>query len=128
MPYWNDMFETIAASERTAKAGQIQHWRREGVSLPERAVVMVTELRCTESSCPPLETGGAVMLEATAGDARLLDPSHRSRSRAFSAPRRRLEVHEPLAALDEENVESAAPTILRDETSEPTDAAPCATR
>ncbi len=39
-----------------AKIGQVKSWVREQFSLPEDTVVMVTELRCTEPGCPPLET------------------------------------------------------------------------
>lgn len=44
-----------------AKIGQVKSWVQDQLSLPEDAVVMVTELRCTEPGCPPLETVIAVL-------------------------------------------------------------------
>jgi hypothetical protein len=35
---------------------QIQSWVRNRLSLDEDAVVIVSELRCSEPGCPPLET------------------------------------------------------------------------
>ena len=43
------------------KAAGIKQWVVEALSLDDNAVVMVTELRCTEPGCPPLETVIAVM-------------------------------------------------------------------
>jgi len=45
----------------TAKIGQVKAWVEERFTLAEDAVVMVTELRCTEEGCPPLETVIAVL-------------------------------------------------------------------
>jgi hypothetical protein len=36
---------------------------RQMLKLPEDAVVMITELRCTEPGCPPLETVIVVMAD-----------------------------------------------------------------
>lgn len=43
------------------KTGQLKAWVRERLGLAGDAVVMVTELRCTEPGCPPLETVIAVL-------------------------------------------------------------------
>jgi len=40
----------------TEQIGRIKRWIREAASLPETAVVMVTELTCSEPGCPPRET------------------------------------------------------------------------
>lgn len=44
-----------------AKIGQVKAWVQERFALGDEAVVMVTELRCTEPGCPPLETVIAVL-------------------------------------------------------------------
>jgi hypothetical protein len=40
---------------------EVKQWVYERLQLPEEATVMVTELRCTEPDCPPLETVIVVM-------------------------------------------------------------------
>lgn len=40
---------------------QIRSWVRDRFGLDEETIVMVTELRCSEPGCPPLETLIAVM-------------------------------------------------------------------
>lgn len=49
------------AGERTAKIRAIKEWARQALRMTEDATVMVTELRCTEPGCPPLETVVAVL-------------------------------------------------------------------
>ena len=44
--------------EQTAR---IQSWVRRRLSLEDNAVVMISELRCSEPGCPPLETVIAVL-------------------------------------------------------------------
>jgi hypothetical protein len=41
--------------------GRIQSWVRNRLSLDEDTVVTVSELRCSEPGCPPLETLIAVL-------------------------------------------------------------------
>jgi hypothetical protein len=40
---------------------QIRLWVRERLTLTEEAFVLVTELRCSEPGCPPLETVIAIL-------------------------------------------------------------------
>jgi len=40
---------------------KIQFWVRDRLNLDEETVVMVSELRCSEPGCPPLETLIAVL-------------------------------------------------------------------
>jgi hypothetical protein len=44
-----------------AKIAAIKEWAVEVFRLPAEASVMVTELRCTEPGCPPLETVIAIL-------------------------------------------------------------------
>ncbi len=44
-----------------ARVGQIKEWVRQHFALSDEAVVMVTELRCSEPGCPPLETVIAIL-------------------------------------------------------------------
>jgi hypothetical protein len=44
-----------------AAAARIEAWVRSQFDLADDAVVMVTELRCTEPDCPPLETVIAIL-------------------------------------------------------------------
>ncbi|MBL8211844.1 MAG: hypothetical protein JNK87_14095 [Bryobacterales bacterium] len=44
-----------------AVTGRVKQWVREAFALNDEAVVMVTELRCTEPGCPPLETVIAIL-------------------------------------------------------------------
>lgn len=45
----------------SAKVEEIRAWLANRLMLTEQAVVMVSELRCTEPGCPPLETVIAIM-------------------------------------------------------------------
>ena len=42
---------------------RIKCWARAAWHVPEEATVMVTELECRESNCPPIETVVAVLQE-----------------------------------------------------------------
>lgn len=44
-----------------AHLAAIKSWVSEALALPDDVTVMVTELRCTEPGCPPLETVIAVL-------------------------------------------------------------------
>ncbi|MBM3796444.1 MAG: hypothetical protein FJW31_20820 [Acidobacteria bacterium] len=55
-----DLFDG-APKPDSLKTSQVKTWVRERLALSEDAVVMVTELRCTEPGCPPLETVIAVL-------------------------------------------------------------------
>jgi len=45
----------------TEQIRQIQSWVKDRLELDEEAIVMVSELRCSEPGCPPLETMIAVL-------------------------------------------------------------------
>jgi hypothetical protein len=51
---------SIGASANTAN---VKRWVRELFVLSDDATVMVTELRCSEPGCPPLETVIAILSE-----------------------------------------------------------------
>ena len=42
-------------------ARQIKTWAREAFDMSEDATIMVSELRCSEPGCPPVETVIAIM-------------------------------------------------------------------
>lgn len=44
-----------------SKVSQIKTWVRETFSLSDEQSVMVTEMRCIEEDCPPLETVIAIL-------------------------------------------------------------------
>jgi hypothetical protein len=67
-----------------AITGQVKEWVRQSFHLPPEATVMVTELRCSEPGCPPLETVIAI----------LEGPGHR----------RQAKVHCPVAEITEQDV------------------------
>jgi hypothetical protein len=70
--------------ERTS---QIQAWVRDRLNLGEDAVVMVSELRCSEPGCPPLETLVAVL--------------------EGPGQRRQFKLHKPIAEITAGDIESA---------------------
>lgn len=45
---------------------KVRGWLRHSLSLEEDTVIMVTELRCHEPGCPPLETVIAIVSEGSA--------------------------------------------------------------
>jgi hypothetical protein len=71
------------------RATEIKAWAAETFGLTDSVTVMVTELRCTEPGCPPLETVVAILGED--GPARQykihkpMDDVTREDVRAFSA-------------------------------------------
>lgn len=56
-----DLFGGGTPRPDPARVAQVKQWVREQFQLSEDAVVMVTELRCTEPGCPPLETVIAIL-------------------------------------------------------------------
>ena len=58
---------------------QVRAWVFEALQLEEKTSLMVTELRCTEPGCPPIETVIA-----------LLKPSH---------PTQQYKIHKPIADI-----------------------------
>ena len=49
------------SSARSAMVTRIKGWAREALGVSDETTVMVTELRCVEEGCPPLETVIAVL-------------------------------------------------------------------
>lgn len=45
----------------TDKILQIRRWVKDCLHIEEETIVMVSELRCSESGCPPLETLIAIL-------------------------------------------------------------------
>lgn len=60
MDFADNLFRSIPQPDRDAK-GRIKVWASEALHLGEDDAVLVTELRCHEPGCPPLETVIAVM-------------------------------------------------------------------
>lgn len=84
-----------SSPERAARVRTLKEWTREALNLPEDAVILVTELRCTEPGCPPLETVVAVM---RVGD-----------------DRQQFKIHKPIADVVYEDIEDGAAQMLRGE-------------
>ncbi len=57
------------------------------LALPDDAVVMVSELQCTEPGCPPVETVVAVL--------------------AQSSPRRQVKIHKPVGDVSDDDLAAA---------------------
>jgi hypothetical protein len=55
------ILEMSGARPTGAAAARIKTWVRSQFGLPDDAVVMVSELRCGEPGCPPLETVIAIL-------------------------------------------------------------------
>ncbi|MFO0742418.1 MAG: hypothetical protein U0270_41475 [Labilithrix sp.] len=88
-----------SSPERAAKVRTLKEWTREAMSLPEDAVILATELRCTEPGCPPLETVVAVM---RVGD-----------------DRQQFKIHKPLADVVHEDIVDGAARLLRGDAHRP---------
>jgi hypothetical protein len=74
-------------SANPEQALQIRSWVREWLSLDENAVVMVSELQCSEPGCPPLETMVAVL--------------------EGPGKRRQFKFHKPIAEITADDIDSA---------------------
>jgi hypothetical protein len=55
------LFGGGAVKGNTVTVAKVKEWVRERCQLPDDAVVMVTELRCAEPGCPPIETVIAIL-------------------------------------------------------------------
>jgi hypothetical protein len=84
-----------SSPERAARVRTLKEWTREALNLPEDAVILATELRCTEPGCPPLETVVAVM---RVGD-----------------DRQQFKIHKPISDVVYEDIEDGAARMLRGE-------------
>jgi hypothetical protein len=51
----------FSAKPKTENAASIKEWTRKVLNLDDETIVMVSELQCRESDCPPVETVIAVM-------------------------------------------------------------------
>jgi hypothetical protein len=67
-----------------ARTARIKAWAAEALGLGDEIAVMVTELRCTEPGCPPLETVVAVL--------------------GGGGPTRQYKIHKPLDDVTREDV------------------------
>jgi hypothetical protein len=70
---------------------EIKVWAAEALGLTDDVAVMVTELRCTEPGCPPLETVVAVL--------------------GGNGPNRQYKIHKPLEEVTREDVQALAKPI-----------------
>lgn len=68
------MLDLFGAQPRPdpAHLAAVKGWVVETLALPDDVTVMVTELRCAEPGCPPLETVIAVMRPGAAPEQRKL--------------------------------------------------------
>jgi len=83
------MFE-IPNRDRAAASRRVREWARTLLEATDDDTVVVSELRCTEPGCPPIETMIA-----------LLRPG---------AEPRKVTIHKPVAELTEEEVRGALRT------------------
>ncbi len=77
-----------------ARVSEIKQWVMDTFQLPEEATVLVTELRCSEPGCPPLETVIAILNERT--------------------PTVQVTIHSPLELVTEADVKRLAPSPQSD--------------
>jgi len=59
----SDLFAARRPPRTTLNSANIKRWVRHLFSLSDEEMVMVTELRCSEPGCPPLETVIAILSE-----------------------------------------------------------------
>ena len=85
------MLDDLLGGKRKSNSQAIQQvkaWVFEALQLEEKTSLMVTELRCTEPGCPPIETVIA-----------LLKPSH---------PTQQYKIHKPIADITFDDVAALA--------------------
>jgi hypothetical protein len=82
----NDSLFSSRPGRAPGRTTEIKAWAAEALGLTDDVAVMVTELRCTEPGCPPLETVVAVL----GGD----------------RPARQYKIHKPLADVTREDVQA----------------------
>jgi hypothetical protein len=90
MAFEEDLFRPAPTSNRDA-ISRVKAWTAACLQLDEHDTVRVTELRCHEPGCPPLETGIAVM--------RLDQPTVQAK------------IHRPAASLNAEDVRAACSAL-----------------
>jgi len=56
-----DLFAPTPRTGASSNCGNVKRWVRDLFVLADEATVMVTELRCSEAGCPPLETVIAIL-------------------------------------------------------------------
>jgi hypothetical protein len=54
-------FDFARRPTRTHAVRQVKSWAEEALRLPDGYAVLVTELRCPEDGCPPIETVIAII-------------------------------------------------------------------
>lgn len=59
-----NLFSPASGRPDAAKVAEVKRWVAEALRLEEGAVVLVSELRCSEPGCPPLETIIAILRES----------------------------------------------------------------
>ena len=55
------MLDQFKRSGGKPQARQIKDWIRSDLSLPDQFSILVTELKCSEPGCPPIETVVAIL-------------------------------------------------------------------
>jgi hypothetical protein len=80
----NDSLFSPKPGRAPGRTTEIKAWTAEALGLTNDVAVMVTELRCTEPGCPPLETVVAVM--------------------DGNGPARQYKIHKPLADVTREDI------------------------
>ena len=61
--FMSDLFAARRATGTSSNSPNVKRWVRELFALADEVTVMVTELRCSEPGCPPLETVIAILTE-----------------------------------------------------------------
>jgi hypothetical protein len=59
----SDLFAARRPTGTSSNSVNVKRWVRELFALADEVTVMVTELRCSEPGCPPLETVIAILTE-----------------------------------------------------------------
>jgi hypothetical protein len=59
----SDLFAARRPTGTSSNSANVKRWVRELFALADEVTVMVTELRCSEPGCPPLETVIAILTE-----------------------------------------------------------------
>jgi hypothetical protein len=80
----NDSLFSPQPGRAPGRTTEIKAWAAEALGLTDDVAVMVTELRCTEPGCPPMETVVAVL--------------------DGLGPTRQYKIHKPLADVTREDV------------------------
>jgi hypothetical protein len=55
------VFDRLSGTSSSKKTRIVKDWIREFALVPDEFSILVTELKCTEPGCPPLETVVALL-------------------------------------------------------------------